>query len=206
MAANGAVTNVMVAGVGGQGSILTSYLLTQASLKAKKDVKVAETFGAATRGGSVLAHVRIGEVWAPMMSEDEADFILALEPLEGLRVSVKYLKPNGWIFLNTRPWLPVDVNTGRAAYPTIDKIIEALKKLQAKVVPVDATQLAIDAGDVRAANSVILGCLIGSGEFELTEDLIFSAMRERWPSKLVDLNIKAFQSGYKNTKNMIFDI
>ncbi len=84
------LTNIIISGVGGQGSILTSHLLAEASLIEGLEVKLAETFGAATRGGTVYAHVRIGEVWAPMMREDEADAIISLEPLEGLRVGLKY--------------------------------------------------------------------------------------------------------------------
>jgi len=98
------VTNIIVSGVGGQGSILTSHLLADAALIEGFDVKLAETFGAATRGGSVYAHVRIGEVWAPMMREDEADVVISLEPLEGLRVATKFLKPGGYALINTHPW------------------------------------------------------------------------------------------------------
>ena len=109
-----AVVNVVVAGVGGQGSILASHLLAQSALKEGLDVKLAETFGAATRGGSVMAHVRMGEVWAPTMMEDEADVVVSMEPLEGLRVATQFLKPGGWALINTRPWMPVDVASGPA--------------------------------------------------------------------------------------------
>lgn len=189
------VTNIIVAGVGGQGSILTSYLLTQAALKAGSDVKVAETFGAATRGGSVMAHIRIGAAWAPLITEDEADIILALEPLEGLREATQYLKPGGWIILNTFPWLPVDVNTGRAIYPSENDMVEALKALGANVIRFNATQAAIELGDSRVLNSVMLGCLFALQLVDIDEDFLIEAMQERWNEKLVSLNQAAFLKG-----------
>ena len=198
---NSAVTNLMIAGVGGQGSILTSHLLTQTAIKVGKEVKLAETFGAATRGGSVMAHIRIGEVWAPMMSEDEADFILGLEPLEALRVGVEYIKPGGWVILNTVPWVPVDVYRGGAIYPSVEEIVAALKQLGAQVVTVNATALAIKAGDARAANSVLLGILFATGLLALDEAKLIEAMHERWSEKVFKLNQEAFALGKAYYKN-----
>ena len=187
--------NILIAGVGGQGSILTSHLITQTALKQGLNVKLAETFGAATRGGSVMAHIRIGEVWAPQMAEDEADYMIALEPLEGLRVAITYIKPGGWIVFNTRPWLPVDVNTGRAVYPSISDIETTLKDLEANVIRFDATETAIQAGDPRSLNSVLLGSMFSLKNFPLDEELLFQAMAERWPEKLVIMNKRAFMMG-----------
>lgn len=190
------VTNIIVSGVGGQGSILTSHLLADAALIEGFDVKLAETFGAATRGGSVYAHVRIGEVWAPMMREDEADVVISLEPLEGLRVATKFLKPGGYALINTHPWYPVDVTVGRVKYPSLDAITDALKKLDAKVITIDATSLAIEAGDSRSLNSVVLGGLIALEVTPISQDGIFKAMQEKWKERLVKNNQKAFQLGY----------
>ncbi len=190
------VTNIIVSGVGGQGSILTSHLLADAALIERFDVKLAETFGAATRGGSVYAHVRIGEVWAPMMREDEADVVISLEPLEGLRVAAKFLKPGGYALINTHPWYPVDVTVGRVKYPSLDAITDALKKLDAKVITIDATSLAIEAGDSRSLNSVVLGGLIALEVTPISQDGIFKAMQEKWKERLVKINQKAFQLGY----------
>jgi len=190
------VTNIIVSGVGGQGSILTSHLLADAALIEGFDVKLAETFGAATRGGSVYAHVRIGEVWAPMMREDEADVVISLEPLEGLRVATKFLKPGGYALINTHPWYPVDVTVGRVKYPSLDAITDALKKLDAKVITIDATSLAIEAGDSRSLNSVVLGGLIALEVTPISQDGIFKAMQEKWKERLVKINQKAFQLGY----------
>ncbi|HQN04078.1 MAG TPA: indolepyruvate oxidoreductase subunit beta [Anaerolineaceae bacterium] len=197
------VTNIIVSGVGGQGSILTSHLLADAALIEGFDVKLAETFGAATRGGSVYAHVRIGEVWAPMMREDEADVVISLEPLEGLRVATKFLKPGGCALINTHPWYPVDVTVGRVKYPSLDAITDALKKLDAKVITIDATSLAIEAGDSRSLNSVVLGGLIALEVTPISQDGIFKAMQEKWKEHLVKINQKAFQLGYDFVKSVL---
>jgi len=191
------VTNVVVTGVGGQGSILASHLLAEAALKDGREVKLAETFGAATRGGSVMAHVRVGEVWAPMMMEDEADVVVSMEPLESLRVAVRFLKPGGWVLLNTRPWYPVDVAVGRQVYPSVESIVDGLKKLDAHVLTVDATDLALQAGDARAANTVMLGGLFALGVVDISEESLFSAMADRWSSRLVEMNRKAYNLGYQ---------
>jgi len=192
-----AVTNVIIAGVGGQGSILTSHLLAEAALHDGLEVKLAETFGAATRGGSVLAHVRIGPVWSPVTVEDEADAVVALEPLEGLRIACKYLKPGGWAVLNTHPWYPVDVSVGRARYPSMQEIVSALEQLEARVLTIDATGLALQAGDARASNCVILGGLFALGVVQISEQSILQAMEHRWAGRerLLAVNRLAFETG-----------
>ena len=189
--------NIVIAGVGGQGSILASHLLAETALKEGLETKLAETFGAATRGGSVMAHVRIGEVWAPTIKEDEADAVVSMEPLEGLRVARTFLKPRGWALLNTRPWVPIDVAVGRAEYPSLERIVEALSKLDAHALTFDATDLALQAGNARAANSVMLGGLFALGLLGLSEQNLFAAMAERWPDRLVQVNRKAYDLGYQ---------
>jgi indolepyruvate ferredoxin oxidoreductase beta subunit len=191
------VANIVIAGVGGQGSILASHLLAQTALQEGLDVKLAETFGAATRGGSVMAHVRIGEVWAPTMMADEADVVLSMEPLEGLRVALQFLKPGGWVLLNTRPWYPVDVAVGRVEYPAVESIVKGLAKLDASVVTLDATELALQAGNARAANTVMLGGLFALDVLDLSEQNLFGAMQARWTERLVDVNRKAYGLGHQ---------
>ena len=191
------VTNVILAGVGGQGSILASHLLAEAALKDGKDVKLAETYGGATRGGSVLAHVRIGEAWSPRTPEDQAHVIVAMEPLEGLRVALKFLRCGGWVLLNTHPWYSVDVSAGGMKYPSIESIVEAIERLGGHVLTVDATELALEAGSSRSANVVMLGGMFALGQVDTTEDNLYHAMEERWPSRLVEINRKAYLLGYQ---------
>jgi len=191
------VTNVILAGVGGQGSILASHLLAEAALKDEKQVRLAESYGAATRGGAVLSHVRIGEAWAPITPEDGADVIVAMEPLEALRRALKFLKPGGWVLLNTHPWYPVDVTAGGMEYPSLESIVDALQRLGGKVLTVDATDLALEAGSARSANVVMLGGLLALGELDVTEESLFQAMEDRWSSHLVEVNQRAYQLGYQ---------
>lgn len=193
--------NVILTGVGGQGSVLASRLLARAAMGDAMEVKLAETFGAATRGGSVMTHIRIGEVWAPMMMEDEADVVVSMEPLEALRVSVKFLRPGGWALLNTRPWYPVDVAIGRVRYPTLDSMTGSLRRLGARVLALDATELALEAGNARAANTVMLGGLFALGLIDVSEESLFRAMEERWSAKLVDMNRVAYDLGYRTVED-----
>jgi indolepyruvate ferredoxin oxidoreductase beta subunit len=189
--------NVIIAGVGGQGSILASHLLAEAALREGLETKLAETFGAATRGGSVMAHVRIGQVWAPTIMEDEADVVASMEPLEGLRVATTFLKPGGWALLNSRPRMPIDVAVGRAEYPSLERITEGLRRLDAQVLTLDATDLALQAGNARAANTVMLGALFALDLLDMSEQSLFAAMEDRWPERLVQVNRRAYDLGHQ---------
>ncbi len=144
-----------------------------------------------------MAHVRMGEVWAPTMMADEADVVLSMEPLEGLRVATQFLKPGGWALINSRPWMPVDVAVGRTEYPAVDSIVDGLGKLGASVIRLDATELALEAGNARAANTVMLGGLFALGMLDLAEENLFIAMEERWTERLVAVNRRAYALGYE---------
>lgn len=191
--------NLIIAGVGGQGSILTSHIIAEAAVKAsrtnKSNVRVGETFGAAMRGGAVASHVRIGEVYGPLVSKGRADLVLALEPLEGLRVGIEYLNPNGVAILNTQPDYPVDVKTGGVRYPSLDEINKALGKLCKKVVLIDASWLAMAAGHPKTVSVVMLGAAFASGLLPFTEELLLEALKEKVPDKTLDVNLKAFDLG-----------
>lgn len=192
---NKPVINIILTGVGGQGSILASHLLAQAFLAIGQEVKLAETFGGATRGGSVLAHIRIGLAWSPVIPEDGADYIIAMEPLEGLRVALKYLKPQGRIVLNTHPWYPQAVTLGGLEYPNLEKITDAIHKLEADAIALSATDIAIKAGNARSANIVMLGALIALAGIEDVEESLFSEMENRWPDQVQAANKRAYHFG-----------
>ena len=195
------VKNVIIAGIGGQGNIVASHLLAEAALMEGKKVKLAETYGAATRGGSVLSHVRIGEAWSPRIPEGQADIILALEPLEGLRVALKYLKSGGWVLVNNHPIFPFDVTIGKMIYPNLDTIKEAMERLGGKVIIVDATRLALEAGSERSVNIVMLGCLFGIGILDLSEGSLFQTMGVRWSTQVSEINQRAFELGKQEVRD-----
>lgn len=198
--------NLIVAGVGGQGSILASHIIAEAAiLGAEKggaagvpgnfQVRVGETFGAAMRGGAVASHVRIGDVHGPLVGKGQADMILALEPLEGLRIGIEYVKPGGVAILNNDPFHPVDVKIGAARYPSLAEISQGLTELGSVVAVLEATKLALEAGTAKAMNVVMLGAAYASGLFPFSEQVMLEALRGRVPPKFLDVNLKAFSLG-----------
>ncbi len=193
--------NLVIAGVGGQGSILASHMVAMAAIREGMRARVGETFGAAMRGGAVASHVRIGpDVNAPLVSKDGAEMILALEPLEGLRNMVKFLRKGGLLITNTRPWFPVDVNIGRAKYPSMEAIKGAVEKLGGKVIEIDATKLAQESGNVRTMNVVMLGTLAATGKLPISAETLKEVVKENVPPKTIDVNIRAFEAGFAAMK------
>ena len=193
--------NMIVAGIGGQGSILASHIIADAAIinNAQKNitnnVRVGETFGAAQRGGAVASHVKIGDIFSPLVRKGYANMVLALEPLEGLRIGVKYLAPNGTAILNSVPESPVDVKIGAVEYPSIDSIVSALGEIGEKVVAFDAVALALEAGSSKCVNIVMLGAACASGQLPFDEKVLLEAIVNRLPERLVEMNMKAFEFG-----------
>ncbi|MGC8817522.1 MAG: indolepyruvate oxidoreductase subunit beta [Candidatus Hadarchaeum sp.] len=191
--------NLIIAGVGGQGSVLASHMVAMAAIRDGLRARVGETFGAAMRGGAVASHVRIGrDVNAPLVPRGGADIILAMEPLEGLRNVAEFLKKGGLLITNTHEWLPVNVNIGRAKYPSMNQIRESVKKLDGEIIEVDGTSLAQQAGNVRTLNVVMLGALAATGKLPFSTETLKQVIAENVPRKTVDLNIRAFELGLKS--------
>jgi indolepyruvate ferredoxin oxidoreductase beta subunit len=189
--------SLIACGVGGQGSILSSRIIADAAIKNGYEVRVGETFGAAMRGGAVASHVKLGDIYSPLVEEDSADVILSMEPMESLRLAVKYLSPNGIVISDTKPWYPVDVNIGAAEYPSIEIIEESLLKLGKEVYLLDAGKLAAQAGHPKAANIVLIGALSALKILPVEEKYLLEAIEQRVPPKMADINIKAFWLGHK---------
>lgn len=191
--------NIIVAGVGGQGSILASHIIAEAAILEHGEsynVRVGETFGAAQRGGAVASHVRIGEaVYGPLLGKGTADLILALEPLEGLRLGVPYLAKTGVAILNTARQVPVDVKVGAVQYPEEEVITGALSELGEKVVALDGAELAGDAGSAKVLSVVMLGAAFASGRLPICEETLLAAIRARVPEKTLEMNLEAFRLG-----------
>ena len=184
--------NIMIVGVGGQGSLLASKLLGHLLLTEGYDVKVSEVHGMSQRGGSVVTYVRFGEkVYSPIIDKGEADFIVSFELLEAARY-VEYLKEGGRIVVNTQQMDPMPVITGAAAYP--ENLVE---KMQAKGITVDAMDcltLAEEAGSSKAVNIVLMGRLSRYFE-EIPEEKWRKAIEDCVPAKFLELNQKAFTLG-----------
>ncbi len=183
--------NVMIVGVGGQGSLLASKLLGHPLISSGMDVKVSEVHGMSQRGGSVVTYVRFGEkVYSPIIDKGEADLIVSFEKLEAARW-LPYLKPEGKIVVNTQEIDPMPVITGAAVYP--ERLVEKMQALGVDIDAFDALALAEKAGSSRAVNMVLMGR--GSRYFEFTSEAWKEAMHRILPEKLWEINDKAFDMG-----------
>ena len=183
-------TNIILCGVGGQGTILASKLIASAAMACDVAVKTAETIGMAQRGGSVFSHVRLGEDAAcPLMARGSADLILAFEPAEAVR-QLPFLKPGGCVVTSTRPVVPVSAMTGGPAYD-YEGIMEYLKAKVSNLVLVDSDSAAAELGSAKCLNVVLLGAAVRAGELGLSEEDILTALHERLPEKLWELNERA---------------
>ena len=182
--------SVMIVGVGGQGTLLASKVLGQALVSLDYDVKVSEVHGMSQRGGSVVTYVRYGsEVHSPIVDLGEADYMLAFEPLEAARY-LPWLKKDGVIIANTRETMPMPVITGAATYP--ENIVEKLSQ-RASVISLDAMKLALEAGNPKAVNMVLMGVL--ASRMDLPEDVWQAALTKQVPAKFLELNRRAFALG-----------
>lgn len=185
--------DIMIAGVGGQGGVLTSRIIGYAAIEEGYRVQIGETFGASQRGGFVITHIRLGKerVYGPLVPEASADAVIGLEPLEALKCAVKCLKPNGIIVTNEHSILPPDKN-----YPEMSKIQESAKKIPAKTFFLDSNELAKEAGDILSSNIVMIGAAYAAGALPIKEEQLKNAIKSKLP-KAVDLNLKAFDLGKK---------
>lgn len=186
-------TNILIVGVGGQGTLLASRVLGAYAVIKGLDCKLSEVHGMSQRGGSVVTHIRIGEsVQSPLVSEGKADYILAFERLEGIRWS-HYLKEGGTMLINDQIILPMPVITGAQSYPK--DIFDRLTAEQKSYKIIDGLRLAGEAGNTKAVNVVLLGVLFKlMGE---SLDIALKAIEASVPAKLLDINIKALQLGYQ---------
>ncbi len=181
--------DLVIVGVGGQGTLLASKILGRLAMDAGQNVKVSEVHGMSQRGGSVITHVRAGDqVLAPLVTPGEADFLIAFEALEAARAQ-SYLKPNGVLIVNTQEIAPMPVVTGQVAYP--DHPLDAFASQT--VEGVDALALAHKAGNQKVVNLVLLGML--SRHLEFTEEQWKQAIALCLPRKLLPVNIRAFELG-----------
>ncbi|MGX8680698.1 MAG: indolepyruvate oxidoreductase subunit beta [bacterium] len=183
--------NIMIVGVGGQGTLLASKLLGYLLLNEGYDVKVSEVHGMSQRGGSVVTYVRYGDtVYSPVIDQGEADFIVSFEALEAARW-ISYLKKDGVIVTNTQQMDPMPVITNQAVYP--ENLIDKMKAAGAKVDDLDCLKIAREAGNTKAVNTVLLGRL--SHYFDISEETWMAAIEAIVPARFIELNKKAFRLG-----------
>lgn len=183
--------NIMIVGVGGQGTLLASRILGSVAIKKGYDVKVSEVHGMSQRGGSVVTYVKFGDkVYSPIIDKGEADLILAFELLEAYR-ALPFVKKDGKILVNNQEMNPMPVITGAMEYPS-----DIVKKISDKVnlEVINALSMAEDAGTIKAVNVVLIGSLASSMDIE--KEIWLDAIRECVPEKFLEMNLKAFELGY----------
>lgn len=187
------MTSIMIVGVGGQGTLLASRIIGHLLVEMGYDVKVSEVHGMSQRGGSVVTHVKYGDkINSPVVDLDSADFILAFEELEAYRY-LPYLKKDGMLIVNTQNMNPMPVITGKADYPK--EIIEKIQEQKVNILPVDALELAEQAGNVKAVNVVLIGKL--AKRMDIAKDKWLDAVKKCVPAKFLEVNLKAFEKGYQ---------
>ena len=183
--------NIMIVGVGGQGTLLASRILGNIVIEEGYDVKVSEVHGMSQRGGSVVTYVKFGDkVYSPIIDKGEADIILAFEMLEAYR-ALPYLKKDGKIIVNNQKMNPMPVIIGAMEYPTnIKEKLESKVKLEC----VNALDLANKAGNIKTVNVVLIGVLAKSTNIKYEKWI--EVIKKTVPEKLLDINLKAFDLGY----------
>lgn len=190
------VKTIILAGVGGQGIILAGDIISLVAMEKGFDVKKAEVHGMAQRGGSVITTVRFGEkVYAPIIGQKMADIIVGMEKLEGFR-NIDYLKKDGIMVINDYRFDPLTVSSGEADYP--EDIIDRVKKIAKKTYIVNGKDIAVNLGNIRIMNIVMLGALAKILQFE--KDMWIKVMERRIPKKFLEINIKGFLEGYEAMK------
>ena len=184
--------NILIVGVGGQGTLLASKFLGAVAALIGKDVKVSEVHGMSQRGGSVVTCVKIGDnIHSPLIDEGQADIILAFEQLEAVRW-IKYLKKGGTIITNTQKINPMPVVFGQTTYP--ESILEILEKSDVTLHALDAFSLAVKSGTSKAVNIVLLGVL-SKTLLEIPDNIWQDGLKAVIPAKLLEVNTKAFEEG-----------
>ena len=185
--------NFLLAGVGGQGTILASDVLAEVGVKAGYDAKKAEVHGMAQRGGSVTSHLRWAEkVNSPLTAKGEVNILIAFEKLEALRY-IEFLRPGGTVLVNEHDIVPITVTSGGAVYPGDDQLCALLAEVTDDVRWVKGMDIAEELGNVRVANVVLLGAL--SSLLDVPESTWLEVIEQRVPARYVELNRQAFRRG-----------
>lgn len=186
--------NIMIVGVGGQGTLLASRIVGAAALRAGKQVKLSEVHGMSQRGGSVVTYVKYGDrVDSPVIEKGEADMIIAFEELEAYR-ALPYLKKDGVLIVNTQQTKPMPVITGAMAYPA--DITEKIAAKGVNLITCDALALAKEAGSIKAVNVALIGVM--AKQSPLSKEIWDGALTDAVPAKFLEMNQKAFELGYNH--------
>jgi indolepyruvate ferredoxin oxidoreductase, beta subunit len=192
-------TNIIITGVGGQGNVMASRVLAGMLVNAGFIVTIGETFGMSQRGGSVMSHLRVSStsVLSPQIPQGGADIIIALEPVEALRVLTKYGNPDVAVLSNSRMVYPMGVITGEFNYPSVGEVKTMFEKLSAKNWLIDATSVAVDLGNPVLSNIVMIGALAGAALLPIDRRAFEKEITKSMSAEKRRLNLTAFDAGAK---------
>lgn len=187
--------SVILCGVGGQGTVLASKLISYAAMAKGEAVRSAETIGMAQRGGSVTSHIRIGqEAFSPLIPKGKADVMIAFEPAEAVR-NLDYLKTEGVVVVSKKAVKPVTASLSSKVYDGQD-MLDYLEKKVKRLVIVDGQQIMEELGSAKVLNVVLLGAAIGCHEVDISIEEIRQAIKEKVPERFYELNLRALEAGY----------
>jgi indolepyruvate ferredoxin oxidoreductase, beta subunit len=194
--------NLIITGVGGQGNVLASQWIGRALVRENFYVTIGETYGASQRGGAVMSHLRISKEsqYSPLIPEGQADILVALEPVEALRVIGQYGNAAISAVVNSRPIYPTAVTVGEAEYPSLEKIQETLRGLARKAWFVDATEIALSFGAPILTNIIMVGALAGTDLIPLDPKTFTEVLQESLPAAHLSDSLKAFEIGREKTQ------
>lgn len=188
--------SVILCGVGGQGTVLASKLISYAAMAKGEAVRSAETIGMAQRGGSVTSHIRIGEgAFSPLIPKGKADVMIAFEPAEAVR-NLDYLKPDGVAVVSKKAVKPVTASLSSKVYEGQD-MLDYLEQQVKRLVIVDGQQIMEELGSAKVLNVILLGAAIGCHEIDISVEEIAQAIKEKVPERFYELNLRALEAGYQ---------
>lgn len=197
---NNSSCNILLCGVGGQGTVLTSKLISASVMAKGYSVMSAETIGMAQKGGSVFSFLRYGEnIFSPMFGEKQADIIIAFEPAEAVRM-LPYLKDNGTVIVNSCPVIPVTAALKGSDYNG-HEMISFLRSHVKNLIVVDGETVCREIGSPRVLNMVMLGVAVSTGTLSITTDDVIEAMKKSVKPQFFEINEKAVIKGYDTGKN-----
>jgi indolepyruvate ferredoxin oxidoreductase beta subunit len=196
--------NVIIGGVGGQGNVLASQIIGRILVSQGYVVTIGETYGASQRGGAVMSHVRISskDQFSPLMPEGQCHLLMALEPVEALRILAYYGNPGVMTLLNTRPIHPLDVISGEAHYPEVPEMVGKIADLSQRVWTLNATEIALEMGDPIFSNMVMLGALCTTKVMPIDRRAFEEAVEGLLPGARLAQNMEAFDKG----RNMVREV
>ena len=194
--------NIIMAGVGGQGNVMASRVMANMLSRQGYTITIGETFGASQRGGSVMSHIRVSadSTWSPQIPKGKAHIVIALEPVEAIRILATYGNREVVVLTNTRPIHPVSVIAGEFKYPELADIKRTLDSLSSHVWLIEATEEAIRLGNPILSNIIMIGAVSCLDLLPLELDDFMGVVGETFPKKLLEVNRQAFQIGRDNVK------